>query len=481
MVMEVAVVMELAEQEGNLGLKQTVLSLLKTTLSDCIGGSDKPPTELLLPKGGLIDYYMNNPPYYDEPKIYGFASIIKKSTEVEEYYKKLSAEISIGFAGGASLNKDKALWKVIGESIERYALFMNGRKSIKGSYNELKQQNKKLLDPNQIVYSTLKSQPKNNRNTSVDWVSGYNLSHGTKCFIPTQLIAVPYWDSGKETIWRAPITTGAATGSSIQAAIFNGLCEVIERDAFMVSWLRQLVVKRIINFKKIKSITEDKHSQLLSKTLTLLDRYKLSPEFYLLPNDTLLPTVMCILKDTTKVGPPFTVGLDTDLSIVKTMLGALEESLQLRPWVRQVHDKNISKPMMKNGKYDLYNLEQRANLWTGSAALKHLDNWLLNAEEIHMDKIKSYSSKETLKNLVNQISSLNATVYFSDLTKYTPKKVQDRKLSTVKVVIPEYQPLYLIEKYADYVRERLYSAEKRLNCKSLLTGESLQTFPHPML
>lgn len=424
---------------------------------------------------------MNNPPYYDEPKIYGFASIIKKSPEVEEYYNKLSAQISIGFAGGASLNKDKALWKVIGESIERYGLFMNGRKSIQGSFNELKGQNKELLDPNQIIYSTLKSQPKNKQNTSIDWVSGYNFSRGKKCFIPTQLIAVPYWDSGKETIWRAPITTGAATGSSIQAAIFNGLCEVIERDAFMVSWLRQLVVKRIINFKKTNSVTGDKHSQLLNKTLALLERYKLSPEFYLLPNDTQLPTVMCILKDTTKVGPPLTVGLDTDFSIVKTMLGALEESLQLRPWVRQVHDKKLHKPKIKNNKYDLYNLEQRASLWSSSIALKHLDKWLLNAEEIQMDEIKSYSSKETLKSLVDQISTMNATVYFSDLTKYTPKKVQDKKLFTVKVVIPEYQPLYLIEKYADYVRDRLFTAEKRLNCKSLLSGENLQTFPHPML
>jgi ribosomal protein S12 methylthiotransferase accessory factor len=358
---------------------------------------------------------------------------------------------------------------------------MNGRKSIQGSFNELKGQNKELLDPNQIIYSTLKSQPKNKQNTSIDWVSGYNFSRGKKCFIPTQLIAVPYWDSGKETIWRAPITTGAATGSSIQAAIFNGLCEVIERDAFMVSWLRQLVVKRIINFKKTNSVTGDKHSQLLNKTLALLERYKLSPEFYLLPNDTQLPTVMCILKDTTKVGPPLTVGLDTDFSIVKTMLGALEESLQLRPWVRQVHDKKLHKPKIKNNKYDLYNLEQRASLWSSSIALKHLDKWLLNAEEIQMDEIKSYSSKETLKSLVDQISTMNATVYFSDLTKYTPKKVQDKKLFTVKVVIPEYQPLYLIEKYADYVRDRLFTAEKRLNCKSLLSGENLQTFPHPML
>jgi tRNA(Met) C34 N-acetyltransferase TmcA len=163
------------------------------------------------------------------------------------------------------------------------------------------------------------------------------------------------------------------------------------------------------------------------------------------------------------------------------MLGALEESLQLRPWVRQVHDKKLHKPKIKNNKYDLYNLEQRASLWSSSIALKHLDKWLLNAEEIQMDEIKSYSSKETLKSLVDQISTMNATVYFSDLTKYTPKKVQDKKLFTVKVVIPEYQPLYLIEKYADYVRDRLFTAEKRLNCKSLLSGENLQTFPHPML
>ncbi len=96
-----------------------------------VGDYKNPPTDLLFEQSELVEYYMNNPPYYDEPKVYGFASLLHKSSSVKKYNTQVAPEIFIGFAGGASIDKNRALWKVIGESIERYALFMNNRISIK--------------------------------------------------------------------------------------------------------------------------------------------------------------------------------------------------------------------------------------------------------------------------------------------------------------------------------------------------------------
>ncbi len=295
------------------------------------------------------------------------------------------------------------------------------------------------------------------------------------------MVAVPYWDCGNETIWRAPITTGAATGSSIKSAIFSSLCEVIERDAFMVSWLKQLQLKRIVNYEKVILKISDKYSDLLIRTLQSVQRYYLSPEFYILPNDTSIHSIMCVLRDKTKIGPPISVGLDADLSIIKTMLGALEECLQLRPWIRQLYENDKFKSVKSKISFDIENLEQRALLWTSDKSVSVINNWLNQSETIRLDNTLTKTNTQKLKDLINAISKNKATVYFTDLTKYTPKSVHIKKLFTVKVIIPEYQPLYLIERLADHVWERLTSAEERLNSKSLIDKNKLQTYPHPML
>lgn len=461
-------------------MSYTLKSILETPISEFIGDYSNPPIDLLLPQNEVVEYYMNNPPFYDEPKVYGFASLLHKSVSVKKYHRLIAPEIFIGFAGGASLDKNRALWKVIGESVERYALFMNGRKGIKGSFYKLSK-NKNLLDPQLIFSSKNKIQTSDKRKAVIEWIEGKDLTNQKNCLIPTQLIAVPYWDCGNETIWRAPITTGAAAGSSLKSAIFNGICEVIERDAFMVSWLKQLQLKKIVEYKKVIEQSNDKYSLLFIKTLQAVYRYNLTPEFYILPNDTTIHTVMCILRDQTNIAPPLTIGLDADLSIVKTMLGALEECLQLRPWIRQLYETKKTDLSDDKNLFNIENLEQRANLWTNNKSVKLMNNWLKPSKTIQLKRLLNKKGDNKLGDLINSINKQNATVYFTDLTRYTPKSVHEKKLFSVKVIIPEYQPLYLIERFADHVWKRLSSAEERLESRCLISKNSLQKYPHPML
>jgi len=471
-----------AEREENnfLNLKYSIQSILKFDCNSTISHR-LPPVELLESNAGLVDYYLNSPPFYDEPKLYGFATLLKKNKALTKYHKKFAREISIGFAGGASLSKDRALWKVIGESAERYSLFMYSRQSIKSTFEQLQQKGIQALNPNKVVSSTSKNPRKNKHTLKIDWVKGFDLVSRCDSFIPTQLIAVPYWDSGKERIWRAPITTGAAAGSSLQSAIFNGLCEVIERDAFMVCWLKQLRVKKIVGYIDLIKNLNDSQSVLFLKTISAVKRYNLIPEFYLLPNDTPLPTVMCVLRDNTKIGPPLTIGLDTDNSIIKTMLGALEESLQLRPWVRQIFEEQKLGNVRTKSNSNLYSLEERARLWTQQSSIFVLNDWLDRSTEIHFNEIVNTPQPLILKKLIEIIKKTGCSVYCIDLTKYLPSEVQKHKIFAAKVIIPEYQPLYLIERYADYVWDRLESSEERyLTISGLKKGE-LQKYPHPML
>ncbi|MEK7523277.1 MAG: hypothetical protein AAB569_06835, partial [Patescibacteria group bacterium] len=70
--------------------------------------------------------------YNDEPKVYYYVCYFK------DKYSKNYSEDSV--AAGVSFNKERALLKLFGETIERYALTINNNKKlIYGNYSSLKE------------------------------------------------------------------------------------------------------------------------------------------------------------------------------------------------------------------------------------------------------------------------------------------------------------------------------------------------------
>jgi ribosomal protein S12 methylthiotransferase accessory factor len=456
---------------------KSVDSILEFSPSDEVKRNTKPPIKILLTDSHLVESYANNPPFFDEPKLFGFHSKLIVPQKIREYNETVAPEISIGFAGGCSLDKNRAFWKLIGESIERYSLFTVNRQSIKGSFNELSLKHH-LLDPSTIQYSKSNKNLIKNRKTPIDWMPGYDLLKMRDCLIPTQLIAVPYWDSGDEIIWRAPITTGAAVGKSMSSAIYGGLCEVIERDAFMVAWLKQLQVTRVIIDDKLDSNVKNYSSKLLRKTLIYLSRYNLEPEFYLIPNDIGLYVTMCVLRDYSGKSPHMTIGLDAEHSIISSLLGSLEESLQVRPWTKVVYhnfDTTVKTTLSPEC------LEDRVKLWLKPSSIEKLNCWLDFSNKTNLTELFNNHRNTNLTEILDKIRSLNISIFFSDLTSYLPIEIRESGFNSVKVVIPEYQPLYLIERLADWCLDRLEGATIRLNRDSLCKKNEIFSYPHPML
>lgn len=83
-------------------------------------------------------------------------------------------------------------------------------------------------------------------NLSFHWVWGYSFGQQQPILVPEQ---IAYY--GTHT-WRpdtklfvAETSNGCAIGGSLEDALFHGLCEVIERDAFFLTWYGRLPVPAI--------------------------------------------------------------------------------------------------------------------------------------------------------------------------------------------------------------------------------------------
>lgn len=431
------------------------------------------PLTLLGSSCGLVTGFANNPPCYDEPKMFGFAARLKLPQHIDTFAEVDAPDLAVGYAGGASLDRERALWKVAGEAAERYALLMDGAEPHLAAFAEMDAGS--ALDPDSVVADTQPHSP-SRASQRVRWIPGTRVTTRRSAWVPMQLVAVPYVVTDAEEIWRAPITTGAAAARCMEDAIYRGLCEVIERDTFMISWLRQLPPKGV----DPEVLEMPAHElELFARTLAAVKRYRLNAEFHALPTALPVHPVICTVWDDAGRGPPVTVGTRAGWNLGLACLGALEEALQGRPWVRRLHAQATPRPF-DLAHYDLTTLTGRAQLWLSKDAVRVMRDWL-GPRDVACDATASIAmSIPSLRELAAAVEHDGGTVFAVELTQYLPACVRDTGLRVAKVIVPEYQPLYLIESLADHATARLAAADARFRATAD-PAPPMQLFPHPLL
>ena len=77
------------------------------------------------------------------------------------------------------------------------------------------------------------------------WVQGRSLITGRPCWVPAiaAYLGLEYDYPGEA--FMLPISTGSALAASYEQALVSAICEVVERDALMLTWLHQLPLPRI--------------------------------------------------------------------------------------------------------------------------------------------------------------------------------------------------------------------------------------------
>lgn len=186
--------------------------------------------------------------FNDEPKFPSYACWLKK--DISTISDGIKGE---EFSGGCSVTiKERAEMKALGEAIERYSLsIFRYNNMFTGSYNNIKQKGESAVDLDSIKYFSDKQlkqflfkrfriTPK----SKMRWEKTQSLRTGDEVYVPVQTLRVPYFYFKDECIVRFPVTTGAAASTSYADAIYRGICEVVERDSYMISYLNKLEVKK---------------------------------------------------------------------------------------------------------------------------------------------------------------------------------------------------------------------------------------------
>lgn len=417
-------------------------------------------SKLLSSKKRIIHSVMRAPFYNDEPKLFSYIAILKSS-------RRSSGQEPVDeFAGGTSLIQKNALMKSLGEAIERYCLSVYRKNLIKASYKEVKD---RAIDPFRLINFTSEQLKKKDfkdfvftKTAKFKWVKGYSLLENKKVLIPAQLVYVPY-KYNDEKIIRLPITTGAACSTSLGGAIYRGICEAIERDAFMITYLNKLTRDKI----------DLKNSGARLKELAdIYQRYNLELHVVDITTDIKIPVMLGILIDYTGLGPAVSLGLSADINPLQAAISAAEEAQHSRPWIRSEMEK-------KQKKIDVCTLEGRGLYWADVNMIPKI-KFLFSGKTKSLKNKQWISTKYTPQKLKKTIRILDRLGYEILFVETTTEDVKKASFRVVKVIIPQLQPLYLDECLPYLGGKRLYEVPLRLG---LLKRKRtiLNSIPHPFL
>jgi len=139
------------------------------------------------------------------------------------------------------------------EALERFCSRVHDNHAVvRGSYRDLLAQGQPAVDPETFIlcapeqaaepdYGLVPYSP----GVVVDWVWGYSCARGQGVLVPKQLAFYGEAAVPAEDRYVIETSNGCALGSTYEEAVFHGLLELIERDAYMTRWHVQGRPRRI--------------------------------------------------------------------------------------------------------------------------------------------------------------------------------------------------------------------------------------------
>lgn len=395
-----------------------------------------------------------------------------------DYHKILlgdNAEVNYHLSG-YGIYRDEAIIRLLGEGVERYALFTANlyfeEKLKYASYNQLKEKY-----PNNVIpfeYVKIYSDEDCNKLNSIgileniteddilSWVLLPSLFDREKeYYVPAQNFFLSHIirREKKEKVFIGGFSKGSASHKNIKLALKSAITEIVECDACMIKWYTESKVKEVV-------IDDDVLNETINTILSDID-YKIRVFDYTIDKKLgYVFTVMLINKS--EKSPYIVVGASSGLNPKKVIYRAFMEALAILTL-------NINGPLSMPADYletkyqkTYLNLDSNVNYW---ASLDDKDKKLkfINSkvtEKIELRKYKNLEENTDLEYLFNGLYNISKYAVYLDIT---PTEIADKDLHVMRVYVPELvqmsMPAFPYSKHPRIIKNG---------------GISNNEFPHPL-
>lgn len=384
------------------------------------------------------------------------------------YIQKTAAFSPNGLAdpdntGGSSIAPEDAKIAALGEAIERYCLSLSDPDDfLTATYADLDRPALDPLEMNAFSDRQLKDRNLTNeqiRTSEYHWTMAREMTTGEAVLVPGQLIYLPF---SSPTVIRSPSTTGAATGMDFESACYRALCEIIERECFIVGYLNEL------SFPQIDLSTVDDDGVTAFRT-ELRHRGK---DVHVLDISLDHPFHACLaIAVDYDSQPALSLGLDADVDMTVAIRGALREALQISTW-------DAFEEPFDGDPGEIGTLEERAAFWAPPDRIDDLDFWL--ETDVTTERQDSICDRSEALDVAR--SFLEENEYRWYVVDVTTPDIRRQGFKAVGTVVPAFHPMHLIEWFKYLGSERLYRVPVSAGYLTEPRAESeLNSVPHPFL
>lgn len=372
---------------------------------------------------GMISDIIRIPTPRDGPGIY---SIVGQQQCDLSYILGNQEDVEIE-AGGKGLSEMKANTRMVGEFLERYCL-RSGTKdeSVRTRYADLASETDCVIDVDYLrvhshhQYAEVDEIEEITPETERCFRTGRNLITGESYWVPIELVQ---YDLPEEYVpCQIPTSNGCACHHRPKKAIANCVFELIERDAFISTWYRQVPPRRL----------SLEHFSEVQELVRSLENDMLEIKFWEYRTGLDVPTVGCAVIRCDDRMPKIAIAGSAAIDYEHAVLDALLEAVQ-------------SHMSMK------YRLASTEEAIPDDASLDFMESALYHAQPHHFDKMRFLFSGEPqspaghgapgsdeLQYVLDKLGEVQATPIAFDLT--TPD-VAELGYVVTRVVVPELLPL----------------------------------------
>jgi ribosomal protein S12 methylthiotransferase accessory factor len=250
------------------------------------------------------------------------------------------------------------------------------------------------------------------------------------------------------------VTTGVAAHPERAQAVLNGLLEVIERDAVMLTWLTRVTGEALD-----LDTTDDAELRDLVARFTAAGLVVSATR---LLTDVPVAAVAAAVEDPTGVGPALAFGSAAALSLETATRKAVMEAFTAWRFVRERHESGAMSPP------DAATLDQQGRLlWWAEPARRGDVAWLLDGPRVAMKTESCTGSRDALGALLEWFRAAGEDVIAVDLT--DAASVEQLGHHVMAVVVPGFHPMHLCESAPALWSRRL----------ERVAGGPLNPSPHP--
>lgn len=321
-----------------------------------------------------------------------------------------AAEGAVSIYAGKGATKSQAKASAMMEAFERYSAEINvedAQMFETGLYGEMEG----AINPETLI---LPQQSYKADTTKLDWVKTVDVTDDEEYLAPVNAIYHPYIPRGGAVLFKSN-TNGLASGNRIEEAVYHGITEVVERDAWSIFEAKKKCRGEVV--------CDGTENPLIRDMLHKFDQSEIEVKLLDLTADVDITTIAAVADDTVLRDPALlSLGVGTHLNPEVAVIRALTEVAQSR--ATQIHgtreDTNRAVFMRKAG----YERMKRIN--------KH---WFSDSHKlIDISRIKDKSKptfKEDIETCVNILKKNGFDkIYYTNLTR------REIEIPVARVIIP---------------------------------------------